>query len=124
MEDMSNDNVMKICEVMSDTGAGDIRGLAMGPECSWASFLLIGTATSRVHMYGVAATVRETMKELGIDASGGKKSGDDSWVIIDGGDIVVSLMDKDAREFYALEERWYEADIVYTGGDSQSSISS
>lgn len=115
MEDMSKNNALKICKIMSETGSKDIRGLAMGPECSWASYLLIGTATSRVHMFGVAASVREAMKEQGIEASGGKKSDNDSWHIIDGGDIVVSIMDKESREYYALEERWNKAEVIYTG---------
>lgn len=123
MEDMLKNEALKLCKIMSDSGSKDVTGLSMGAECSWASYLLIGTATSRIHMHGVAASVRETMKEMDIEPNGGKKSDDASWIIIDGGDIVVSLMDSEAREFYALEERWYEAETVYKGED-QSSISS
>lgn len=117
MEDTLRDNAQAICRTISDSGAADVLGLSLGPECSWASFLLIGTVASRVQMHGVAAEVRREMKELDIEPGGGKKSEDASWHIIDGGSIVVSLMDREARDFYALEERWYEAEVIY-GSDN------
>ena len=117
MEDTLKDSAQEICRIMSDSGAGDVLGLSLGPECSWASYLIIGTVASRVQMHGVAAEVRQEMKSRDLETSGGKKSEDASWHIIDGGSIVVSLMDRDARDFYALEERWYEAEVMF-GGDN------
>jgi ribosome-associated protein len=115
---MSSDNTEKdaleICTLLEGMNAADVIGLKMGAECSWASYLIIGTAGSRVQMQGLSSAVKDFLREKGSDpGSGGKKSDESSWRIIDGGDIVVSLMDADARAFYALEERWFEAEVIF-----------
>ncbi len=113
MEDTLKTDAEALCSIMNDNGARDVIGLSLVPYCSWASYLLIGTTTSRVHMHGVAAAVREGMKNMDLTPSGGKKGDDSGWHMIDGGSIVVSLMDAESREFYALEERWYEAEVFF-----------
>ena len=111
MDDMlkteTADEAIRICRAMEDAGVKNVVGLSLGPQCSWASYLMIGTTGSRVHMHGAAADVRKTMKDLGMVFSGGKKTDDENWLIIDGGSSVVSLMSAESREFYALEERWF-----------------
>jgi len=107
-------DAMDICALLKDRNAVDVIGLEMGPECSWASYLVIGTVSSRVQMQGLSSAIKDELREKGTDpGSGGKKSNESSWRIIDGGDIVVSLMDADARSFYALEERWFEAEVFF-----------
>lgn len=125
MEDMSKNKALDICTFLVERGASNVIGLNMASSCSWASFLLIGTVTSRIHMQGLSAGVKDRLVELGLDSkSSGKKSDESSWRIIDGGDIVVSLMDSEAREYYALEERWFEAGVVFGADETQSSNSS
>lgn len=125
MEDMSRNNAIEICKMIEERGASDVIGLDLGSSCSWASQLLVGTVTSRVHMQGLTVAVKAKMTELGmITKSGGKKSDESSWRIVDGGDVVVSLMDSEARDYYALEERWFEAELIFGEDRSQSSSSS
>ena len=127
MDDISRNNALEICTLLEERSASDVLGLHMGTECSWASYLIIGTVTSRVHMQGLSVSVKDKLQELGLDAkSGGKKSDESSWRMIDGGNIVVSLMDSEAREYYALEERWFEAQVIFRAGreSPQSSNSS
>lgn len=114
MEDMLNKEVIDFCSMLEERNASDVIGLEMGPECSWASFLVIGTVNSRVQMQGLSAAVIDKLRESGSEpGNSGKKSNESSWRIIDGGDIVISLMDAEARAFYALEERWFEAKVIF-----------
>jgi len=116
MDDMSRNSAKRICEAVDERGGGRVLGLDVGGSCSWASYLVIATATSRVHMRGLASAVREAMREADIEPrSGGKKTDEGPWWIIDGGSVVVSLMEADARDFYALEERWFESEVFYRG---------
>ncbi len=117
MDDSLRNKVIELCGELTDRGVLNVVGLKMGPECSWTSFLVIGTVTSRVHMNGSAKTTEDLLKKMGLESGGKKKNEAISWQIIDGGEVVVSLMDADARKFYALEERWYESEMIYEGGD-------
>jgi ribosome-associated protein len=114
MDDMSNNNALEICNLLNERSATEVVGLDMGEQCSWASHLIIATVTSRVHMQGLSGTVKDKMVELGLEPrNSGKKSDETSWRIIDCGEIVVSLMDSEARDYYALEERWFEAELIF-----------
>ena len=128
MEDMLRNKVRDLCRDLAGRGLKDVLGLELGAECSWASYLVIGTVTSRVHMRGAASAAADVLRKMGMDCGLGKKYGDNPWHIIDGGAVVVSLMDAESRSFYALEERWYGSQIIFDGTDSgngiQSSISS
>lgn len=113
MDDSLKIKITALCEELTERGVLGVIGLAMGPECSWTSFLVIGTVTSRVHMQGAAKAAGDILKSMGLECSGGKKSEETSWYIMDGGEVVISLMDAEARKFYALEELWYESEIIY-----------
>jgi len=112
----------ELCELLTVRRAGNVIGLEMSEVCSWTSHLVIGTVSSRVHMKGLGETVISKMRELGIEIRfAGKRAYESSWRIIDGGDIVVSLMNSTARRFYALEERWFESEVFYDAGKARSS---
>ncbi len=115
MDDMSNNRAVELSALIQDAGASDVVCLRMAPECSWTSYLVVATVRSRVQMQGLAEIVRKELRAMGVETSGGKRSTEDFWNIIDGGDVVVSLMTAEAREFYALEERWFEAEAVFGG---------
>jgi len=114
MDDMSKSNALILCQFLEDRGAINVLGLDLGPQCSWASHLIIGTVTSHIHMQGLSVALKKQLDHMGIATRNGvKRSEQSSWRMIDGGEIVVSLMDSDARNFYALEERWFESDSVF-----------
>jgi len=72
-------------------------------------------------MKGLGEAIINKMRELGIETRfTGKRTYESSWWIIDGGDIVVSLMDSVSRDFYALEERWFESEVFYSAGETRS----
>ena len=51
-------------------------------------------------MQGMAAAVIDKALTLDMEVRGNsKRSNEDNWQIIDGGDVVVSLMSREAREF-------------------------
>ncbi len=115
MDVMSNSRIAELGTLIQDAGGGDVLCLRMGEECSWTSWLIIATVRSRVHMHGLAEIVRQEMYKMGMDTEKTKRSEEAIWKIIDGGEVVVSLMNAEARNFYALEERWFEAEVVFRG---------
>jgi len=90
-----------------DVRALSVRGLLGGTigEC-----LIFATAVSRAHLTRVARTVQIEFKNAGVVRYGqspaieGKQS--DEWLLIDGGDCVVSVMVDEARANLQLEEHW------------------
>lgn len=122
MDDTLRIKARELCELLTIRKAGNVVGLEMSKVCSWTSHLVIGTVSSRIHMKGLGEAVIDKMRKLGIETRfDGKRVNESSWRIIDGGDIVVSLMDTASRGFYALEERWFESEVFYSAGKAQTS---
>jgi len=42
-----------------------------------------------------------------------KELKDQGWVLLDCGDIIIHLMDKELREFYELEKLWFKSKVKF-----------
>jgi len=75
-------------------------------------FLVLATGASRRQIHNLAEETDAAMhaegeRRLGIEGYEASR-----WVVQDYGDVVVHIFDKDAREFYALEDLWSDAKPV------------
>jgi len=113
MEDMSNKEMKDLVKLLEEKGAQDITLLNVTNNTSWADYLLIATVNSQVQARGLEKYLKEFMnetdRELRKEAS---KNNDENWFLYDAGDVVINLMTREAREFYQLEELWFEAEQI------------
>ena len=75
-------------------------------------FFVIMTGSSRRQIHTLAEEIDAAMRAEGqerLSISGYQAS---RWVVQDYGDIVVHVFDKEAREYYALEDLWADAPRV------------
>jgi ribosome-associated protein len=91
---------------LEDIKARDIVVLDVRKLTSLYDTLIIATAESARQVKALAQHVRESMKRAGGTIVGveGEQSGE--WVLVDGGDIVVHIMQPAVRAYYNLEELW------------------
>jgi ribosome-associated protein len=76
-------------------------------ECG---FFVICHGTSTTQANSIALSVEETVKEItGVDAWHKDGYRNSIWILLDYGDIMVHVFQKDAREFYNLEGLWADA---------------
>lgn len=73
-------------------------------------FMVMVTGTSNRHVKALADTANETAKGLGLQPLGieGRESYD--WVLVDLADVIVHVMNEEARNFYELERLWSDLD--------------
>ena len=122
MDDTLKNDTVDICTALEDRKGKDVLALKLGAACSWADYLIIATASSRIHLNGLAEAARTALAERGIEVSGGGKNQGGSWRMIDGGNIVVSLMNSETRAFHALEELWFGSQVVYKAQGRESDV--
>lgn len=76
-------------------------------ECS--SFIICH-GTSSTHVNSIAQSVEETVKEkLEMDVWHRDGYRNAIWILLDYGDVMVHVFQRDAREFYNLEGLWADA---------------
>ena len=74
--------------------------------------MVLVTGTSNRHVKALVETANESSKALGIQPLGieGRESYD--WVLVDLADVIVHVMNEEARNFYELERLWSDLDEV------------
>ncbi len=85
----------------------DLRGVS-----SFTNFFVIATGTSNRHVKTLAEATLNLAREHGERPLGTEGDPPGRWILVDLGDVVVHLFDREAREFYALERLWGEAELV------------
>ncbi len=79
-------------------------------ECSFADYFIITTAASSRHAASLIGFVCEFLAERSAPVLNKGRTGDQSgWALLDCGNIIVHVMDRQAREFYELEKLWFRA---------------
>ena len=83
--------------------------------------MVLVTGTSNRHVKALVDAANESSKALGIQPLGieGRESYD--WVLVDLADVIVHVMNEEARNFYELERLWSDLDEAgYTEKASDS----
>ena len=124
MEDTVNktDLIKKIAKDIEDLKGSDTLAIDISEYSSWTSFFIISTVTSSAHLRGILKELYGKLDEYNIvPLWRHKKIDSDRWLLIDCGDLVIHLMDKEARDFYDLEKLWYKGQVIYgQRGDSEA----
>ncbi|MFP6899578.1 MAG: ribosome silencing factor [Opitutales bacterium] len=100
------------CEALDDKKADDIRILQMGEKCTIADYFIIATGRSAPHLKALHRSLETNLKDNGIQIFGKGRYRPSGWVVIDAIDVVVHVFSREAREFYALESLWKDAEIL------------
>jgi ribosome-associated protein len=101
----------RVCARIGDDNRGkDIFLLDLRPATSLVDFFVLITAGSRRQSHAIADEIDHEMKKRGEFKLGMEGSEEGRWVLIDYGDFVVHIFSGEARDFYALEEIWGDAE--------------
>jgi ribosome-associated protein len=86
----------------------DVRGLTS--FCDW--FVLCNGSNSR-QMQAISNNIlRQFKKNLGLQPMGVEGANSSKWVLIDLGDVIVHVFERDMRGYYDLDGLWIDAPRV------------
>ncbi len=107
---MSKVNVLKIkkfvYESLDSLKAKDIVTIDISNKSNFAEYLIICTGNSSTHVNSISKSIVENLTKKGFRKIINGVEEDNDWVLIDLFNIVVNIMQSDAREFYSLEKLW------------------
>jgi ribosome-associated protein len=101
-----------LCELavdaLEDRKGRDIVTLDVGQVTDIADFMVIVSGTSSRHGKSLVDEVIARAKKAGNAPLGVEGRETHEWVLVDLGDVLVHVMQLEAREFYDLERLWGE----------------
>lgn len=102
----------------ADKKAIDIKVLDLRQIASFTEFFVIASGSNQRQVQAISDEINEQLKKqlksraIRIEGYGGGE-----WVLLDYGDFIVHVFDKEAREFYDLERLWLDAGKVEISSD-------
>ncbi len=104
----TDDIVKGLYDSLDSKKAEDIRVIKISDISDIADYFVIATANNINQMEALQDITEEYMTRSGINAKSmeGHSKERSNWILMDFGDIIVHLFDKEAREFYNLEHLW------------------
>jgi ribosome-associated protein len=112
---MNIEDLLKIVkDALEDKKAKDIQVLDVRDISNVTDFMVVATGKSARQVNALARYIVERAKSNGHQPFG--EEGDElgEWVLVDLGDVIVHVMQPQARDFYQLEKLWSKI-----GGDSR-----
>jgi ribosome-associated protein len=99
----------QVAEAALDRKAQDLVALDVSELTSYADTLLIATGTSDRHARAIADAICEAATSRGEKPLGVEGYEEARWVLIDLGDVIIHVFQREVREAYDLERLWSDA---------------
>lgn len=101
-----------IVKALDDKRADRIDALNVSKLTSLCDYFVICSCGSDVQVKACADEVEEKARQNGFPTSHIEGYRNGNWVLMDFGDIIVHIMEKETRDFYALERLWDDAEKI------------
>ena len=101
-----------VVHALEDLKGREIVALDVSHATSVTDYMVIASGTSNRHVKALVDSVLDRSKLRGVRSIGIEGQETMEWVLLDLGDVVVHVMQKEAREFYDLERLWSEVPMV------------
>ncbi|MBO5248979.1 MAG: ribosome silencing factor [Clostridia bacterium] len=101
------ENTLKtIVKTLDEKKAVDIKVLKIDDITSLCDHFVICNGTSSTHVKTLADECEAATDKLGVRVNSREGMDAGSWILLDYGDVIVHIYNKDSRLFYNLEKLW------------------
>ena len=101
-----------VTKALDEKKGMNLKLLRISDVSTLADYFLICTGTSNTHVKTLCDYAEYTLEQLGEPMLGREGHRGNSWELLDYGSLVVHVFTEEAREFYALERLWADAQVV------------
>lgn len=99
-------------QALCDKKGEDIKIIDIAGISVMADYFLIANGNSDSQVHALVDNVEEEMHKAGYTLKQREGYGNGSWVLLDFGDIIVHVFDKENRLFYDLERIWRDGKVI------------
>ena len=94
------------CEAMEDKKAQDIKIINIEQVSTLADYFIIASGANRNQVQAMADNVEEQLGRAGFTVKNVEGYQTGNWILMDYGDMIVHVFDRQNRLFYDLERIW------------------
>lgn len=93
-------------DTLDGAKAEDITVIDVKGKTTVTDWVVVATGTSSRHVKSLANSVFVAAKESGKTPLGSEGQTEGEWVLVDLGDVIIHVMQRQVREYYDLESLW------------------
>lgn len=97
---------------LEDKKAEDIHVIDISEVSVVADYFIIATGSNRSQIQAMADNVQEVLGRAGYAMRQVEGYNTANWVLMDFGDVIVHIFDKENRLFYNLERIWRDGKVI------------
>lgn len=109
---ISKDMARIACHALEEKKGEDIKVIDIAGISVLADYFIIVNGSSDSQVRALVDSVEEELHKAGYVLKQKEGHGSGSWVLLDFGDIIVHVFDKENRLFYDLERIWRDGKTV------------
>ena len=100
------------CKALDDKKAKDIKIIDIHEVSVIADYFVIASGDSTTQIQAMINNVEEHMHKNGYAVKRVECNKNSTWVLMDFGDVIVHIFDKEDRLFYDLERIWADGKVL------------
>lgn len=112
MKEQSKKMARLACAALEDRKGEDIKVIEIAGVSVMADYFIIANGTNENQVRALVDSVEESLEREGYPVKQREGHGLGNWVLLDFGDVIVHVFDKENREFYNLERIWSDGTVV------------
>ena len=97
---------------LSDKKGEDIKVIDISNVSVLADYFIIANGTNDSQVHAMVDSVEEELEKAGFTLKQREGYGLGSWVLLDFGEVIVHVFDKENRLFYDLERIWSDGKMI------------
>ena len=108
----SRDMAKLAITALEDKKAEDIRVIDISEVSVVADYFIIANGSNRSQIQALADNVQETLGRAGYNMRQVEGYNTANWILMDFGDVIIHVFDKENRLFYNLERIWRDGKTI------------
>lgn len=105
----SKELALKAAEILNSKKAGDLKVLEIKELTSICDYFVICSGTSTPHIKALCDETEEKLTEIAGVKCRNEGYGAANWLLMDYGNVVIHIFNKESLDFYGLERLWADA---------------
>ena len=100
------------CKAIDDKKGQDIKIIDISEISIMADYFVVASGSSSTQIQALVRNVEENLHKAGYVMKRMEGDKNSSWVLLDFGDVVVHVFNREDRLFYDLERIWSDGKII------------
>ena len=102
----AKEQVLKICEILYDKQALNIRALNVADKTIIAEWFVVCSGRATTQVRTLCDELENKAADMGLTVLRKEGYGEARWIVLDFGHILVHIFHPEEREFYNMERLW------------------